>query len=258
MTNKLQSADSQQQLNKIVESIYKISLTLQSADSQQQLNGIIAGLRRVLKTKYFTDNSHKIVDNIERLSSLGQLKSKIWLIETLKEKKLFNLGTVFICAGWYGLLPYLLLNDKNFSIKQVFNFEIDPLSVSVSEDFNRKSVKNNWQFKATLKNILDLNYKTAKFNTLKANGESESLIISPDTIINTACEHISDFNKWWRLLPAEKQIILQSNNFFESEDHLNCVNSLQEFKKQAPLELIYEGEIPLEKYKRFMLIGHKK
>ena len=254
----LQNTNSQHQFNKIVESIYKISLTLQNTNSQHQLNKIVEGLRRVLKAKYFPNNRDTIIDNLVRFSSFGQLESKSWLIKTLKEKELLSLGTVFICAGWYSLLPYFFLNDKDFSIKQIFNFEIDSLSVSISEDLNRKFVKNDWRFKATFKDILELDYQSADFSTLKANGEAQSLVISPDTIINTACEHIQDFNKWWSLLPTNKQIILQSNNFFEVEDHVNCVNDLQEFKKQAPLELIYEGELNLEKYKRFMLIGHKK
>ena len=254
----LQNSNSQHQLNKIIESIYKISLTLQNSNSQHQLNPIIESLRRVLKAEYFPGNKDKITNNIERLSSFGQLESKIWLIKILKEKKLLNLGTVFVCAGWYSLLAFFVLHDKDFSIKQIFNFEIDPLSVPISEDFNRESVKNNWKFKAVLKDILDLNYQMAQFNTLKANGELQKLSISPDTIINTACEHISNFSGWWKFLPTGKLIILQSNNFYESEDHSNCVKSLQEFKKQAPLSLIYEGELHLEKYTRFMLIGYKK
>ena len=254
----LQNSNSQHQLNKIVESIYKISLTLQNSNSQHQLNKIVECLRRVLKAKHFPENKNKIINNIERLTSFGQLESKIWLIKTLKEKNLLNLGTVFVCAGWYALLPFFLLKDKDFLIKQIFNFDIDPLSVLTSEDLNRESVKNNWKFKAVLKDILDLNYQIAQFNTLKANGELQNLSISPDTIINTACEHISNFSCWWKLLPTGKLIILQSNNFFESEDHSNCVKSLKEFKKQAPLSLIYEGELHLEKYTRFMLIGYKK
>ena len=254
----LQNTNSQHHLNKIIESIYKISLTLQNTNSQHHLNKIIEEIRRILRANYFHNSKDTIIENIERFSSSGQLESKSWLIKTLKQENILNLGTVFLCAGWYGLLPYLLLNDKDFSIKQVFNFEIDPLSVSISEDLNRLSVKNNWKFKATLKNILELNYHSGRFSTLKANGTAQKLTISPDTIINTACEHIQNFKKWWELLPTKKLIILQSNNFFESEDHVNCLNKLEEFKKQAPLDLIYEGELNLEKYKRFMLIGYKK
>ena len=150
------------------------------------------------------------------------------------------------------------MHDKNFLIKQIFNFDIDPLSIQASEDLNRSSVINNWQFKSTLKNILYLNYTNSQFHTLKANGNSQKINLSPDTIINTSCEHILNFNKWWKLLPQKKLIILQSNNFFQDVEHVNCVNNLQDFKKQAPLNLIYQGQLQLKKYKRFMLIGYKK
>ena len=242
----------------IIEGLRRIVRASYFPHNNETIIEIIEGLRRIVRASYFPHNNETIIDSIIRFSSTGQLESKSWLIKILKEKNILNLETVFLCAGWYGLLPCLLLNDKDFSIKQIFNFEIDPLSVPISEDLNRKSVKNNWKFKATLKNILDLDYKQAHFNTLKANGDSQSLIISPNTIINTACEHIQNFDRWWRLLPKKKLIILQSNNFFESEDHVNCSKNLKEFKKQAPLELIYEGEFNLEKYKRFMLIGYKK
>ena len=39
--------------------------------------------------------------------SQGQIKSKLWLLNELKKTKL-DLGTIFICAGWYGTLATLL------------------------------------------------------------------------------------------------------------------------------------------------------
>ena len=248
-----------QALLKVVESIYKISLTLKDTKQDQALFlCYMDGIRRVFRSKYFVSNQKEIIGSIEKFSSYGQLKSKMWLIDILKEKKLFNLGNVFLCAGWYGILPFFMLNDKKFSIQQMFNFEKDPLSVKVSEDLNRKFVQDNWKFKATLKDVLELNYQIAQFDTLKLNGSAQNLTVSPDTIINTSCEHIDSFSHWWNRLPQKKLIILQSNDFFQHEDHSNCVSSLENFKKQAPLEQLYEGELELDKYKRFMLIGYKK
>ena len=251
-------SDNKNTIIDIIEGLRRIIRASSFSDNKNTIIDIIEGLRRIIRASSFSDNKNTIIDNLIRFSSRGQLESKSWLLRILKEKEQQDLGTVFVCAGWYGLLPFFLLNDKDFSIKQVFNFEIDPLSVSISEDLNRKSVKNNWKFKATLKDILKLNYQRADFKTLKASGEPQRLLVSPETVINTACEHIPHFEKWWRLLPKNKRIILQSNDFFESKDHVNCVSSLQEFKKQAPLDLIYEGELHLEKYTRFMLIGYKK
>ena len=255
-------------LHAVVASIYRMSRVLKDFrvyagdimpnDDLRIILDYLEGLKRVLRSDYFASHRKEIIKGLENTSSSGQLKSKTWLIDVLKEKKLLKLGNVFFCAGWYGILPYILLHDKEFSINQLFNFEKDPLSVRVSEDFNRKFVKNGWKFKASLKDIFELNYHSARFNTLKANGEAQALTVSPDTIINTSCEHIDPFSKWWNRLPKEKLIILQSNNFFHHKEHINCVSSVKEFKEQAPLDLLYEGERDLGQYKRFMLIGYKK
>ena len=60
-------------------------------------------------------------------------------------------------------------------------------------------------------------------------------------------------------IPAGKLVILQNNNFFEvRRTHVNCVNDLDDFASQAPLsEILYDGELELPKYKRFMRIGYK-
>ncbi len=215
------------------------------------------GLKRVFRSKYFAASREEISSGIEAFSSHGQLKSKIWLMNVLKERGLMSLGTVFLCAGWHGMLPCLLLNDRDFSIKRIFNFEKDPLSVKVSEDLNRDFVSNGWRFKAVLRDILDIGYSPARFETLKASGEIQQLAVEPDTVINTSCEHIRDFPLWLQKLPPQKLLILQSNSYAEHPDHINCSESLEDFKSQAPMDLIYAGSLDLKKYRRFMLIGRK-
>ena len=240
-------------LQGIVESIYKISLNLPS----ENLLDYLIDLKRIIKTASKNSQIKESADYIERYSSRGQLKSKIWLIETLKELKRLDMGVVFLCAGWCGLLAYFLLKESSFKINQIFNFDIDPLSVGISEDLNRDFVKQKWRFKATLKNILDLNYSTAEFETLKKNGAKQKLFVEPDTIINTSCEHIKEFSDWWGRIPEKKIVILQNNNFFTEADHVNCVSSLEEFKTKATMDFIFSGELDLGEYKRFMLIGMK-
>ena len=244
-----------QLLPEITESIYKFSLYLQN---EKILSDYLKNLRRVLKSSVESQTEQECISYIEAFSSEGQLKSKLWLIQTLKELKLTELGRVFLCAGWCGSLAYLLLQDKSFKISKIFNFDIDPLSIQMSEDLNRKWVQENWQFKATLKNILDLDYNLADFKTLKKDGSNQRLQLSPDTIINTSCEHIKNFNNWWEKIPKEKLIILQSNNFHSLEEHINCVSSLEEFENQISMDLtLFKGELDLGEYKRFMLIGKK-
>ena len=251
--------ESGQDFFKVIDSIHKIALS--AKDSNQERGFILNyanNLKRVVRANYFIPHKTKIIENIKNLSSFGQLKSKMWLIDILKKNELFNLGNVFFCAGWYGLLASILLTDKDFTIKQLFNFDLDPLAVQISEDLNRSFVQQDWKFKAVLKNIFELDYHQSQFETLKANEETQKLVVSPDTIINCACEHIQPFSQWQSRLPQKKLIILQSNNFFGIKDHVNCVSSLKDFKNQAPLDLVYEGELDLGAYKRFMLIGYKK
>ena len=227
-------------------------------DSSKLITQLLEDIKRVLTSAVDSQTITETVDHIERFSSAGQLKSKLWLIQTLKKLGLFELGQVFLCAGWCGALAYLLFQEKDFKIDRLFNFDKDPLSIQISEDLNRKWVKDNWKFKAALKDILDLNYHSAEFETLKKDGSSQQLIIAPDTIINTSCEHIESFTNWWNKLPTDKLLILQSNNFDSHPEHNNCVHSLKEMEAQAPLSrILFKGELDLGIYTRFMLIGAK-
>ena len=188
--------------------------------------------------------------------SEGQLNSKLWLLDKIKG---IDLGTVFICAGWYGVLATMMFEDENVYVDKIRSFDIDDSCYEIAEDFNRPWTKDEWKFKALTQNILDINYAEHSwtFWSKKNNRESYPITDIPSTIINTSCEHIENFTNWFNLIPAGKLVALQSNNYFEIEDHVNCVNSLDEFKQQAPLSnIIYEGELELEKYTRYMLIGY--
>ena len=77
-------------------------------------------------------------------------------------------------------------------------------------------------------------------------------------LINTSCEHLADFHLWFRRIPDGALAVLQSNDYFDCQEHFNCVPDLATFSRQAPLsELMYEGELKLRKYTRFMRIGLK-
>ena len=252
-----------EELTSIVASVHKIAVL--SKEYEKEADTITSslifyteGIIRIFRSKYFPSNNKVIIKNLEDAFSEGQLKSKLWLIQTLKDNNLSSLGCVFSCAGWYGSLAFLLMTDKYFSIRQCFLFEKDPLSVKVSEDLNRCFVKEDWKFKAAVQNILELDYSNACFKTLRANGTAQEMYAVPNTIINTACEHIEDFDLWWSKIPPKKLMILQNNDYFDLPDHINCVSSLEEFKKQADMDFLYEGVLDLGAYRRFLLIGYKK
>ena len=210
-------------------------------------------------------NVHPDVDWLNVLSR-GQLDSKIWLISELEklDTELATLRwwrpwaeTCFICGGWYASLALMLFNSK-LNIGKIRSFDIDPSCFDIAETLNKEFVLEEWRFKAVTQDIHDINYAGHTYDTFKVNGEARELYDEPDTIINTSCEHIKDFNKWYNSIPAGKLVVLQSNDYFELEEHVNCVKDIEEFKEQCPMNnLLYGGVIGLQKYNRFMLIGMK-
>lgn len=188
--------------------------------------------------------------------SRGQLQSKIWLLTELS-KKCTDLGTVFLCAGWYATLATMIFESK-LKVNKIRSFDIDETCVKIAETFNFPWYQKEWKFKALTQDIMDIDYNEHKWQywSNKNNRMSYPIVEKPDTIINTSCEHIKDFKEWYSKIPKGKLIVLQSNNFFEVEEHVNCVNDLFEFAEMSPLtETLYEGELELVKYKRFMRIG---
>ena len=51
--------------------------------------------------------------NVKDAYARGQLHSKKWLVTEL-EKIGMHLGTVFLCAGWYGTLATMLFESKRY------------------------------------------------------------------------------------------------------------------------------------------------
>lgn len=205
--------------------------------------------------KSFLVNGIKIHDDC---FSQGQILSKRWLIEELIKLNL-NLGTVFLCAGWYGTLATMIFENE-IKLVKIRSFDQDPTCQTIAEIFNKPWVMDDWKFKSVTKNILDINYTSDTYEVTKSNGETQSLSDSPDTIINTSCEHITNFDHWYNMIPTSKNklLILQSNNYFEITDHVNCASSLDDFSKKTPMTtVLYEGELKLEKYTRYMRIGIK-
>lgn len=223
------------------------------------IKGLISGLMHLYPEKFFFKNLlgaiEKYPDLInENFLSEGQIKSKRWLVAEI-EKLAIDLGVIYLTPGWYGLLANFIA-EASVTYSQIRSFDIDQTSVEISDLLNRNLLIDGWKFKASCKNIFEINYTENFYNTLKK-GEICQVSDSPDTIINTACEHI-DFIKWLELIPASKLVVLQNNNFHDCAEHTHCVDSIEEFIEKCNLQTIYySGVLKLQKYDRFMLIGRK-
>lgn len=189
--------------------------------------------------------------------SWGQIRSKRWLITQLEELNI-DLGVVFLCAGWYGTLAHMLFDSK-CNVNKIRSFDIDPKCVNIADTVNKKYL-NNWQFKAITEDILNIDYNSHSWQAWSNQKQSLCNPINdrPDTIINTSCEHIRDFDKWYNSIPNGKLVILQSNNYFDLPEHVNCVENEVQLAITAPMsDVLYMGSLKLEKYSRFMVIGYK-
>ena len=166
----------------------------------------------------------------------NQLESKSWLVKQLQHWDT-DLGIVYICGGWYGVLSSMLFISK-LPINRIYSYDIDPFSTQIANDIN--SFKHINRFMAITEDIHNLDYNKC------------------DTIINTSCEHITNFSDWYDNIPDNKLLALQSNNVSNLDEHINCVESLEEFKQQCYISnLLYSGELENEEFTRYMLIGRK-
>jgi hypothetical protein len=170
-------------------------------------------------------------DEFRDMFSSGQVLSKEWAVNELKKLKVITTDSVIIVGSWFGTLGYMLLQEFPAITLKLLDI-----------DSRCKEYVNNVMYN--------------KGNVLAETGDMYKYPYSEQVVINTSCEHIADIEKWLRMLRKGSLVLLQSNNFFKSPDHINCVNSLDEFINQVNLEtVLYKGELKTPMYTRYMIIG---
>ena len=74
-------------------------------------------------------------------------------------------------------------------------------------------------------------------------------------IICTSCEHMQDFTNQFSF-KGNPFVCLQSNDYIDLTDHINCVKDVEELTEKNQIKNIwYKGEKDFGNYKRFMVIG---
>ena len=199
--------------------------------------------------------------------SRGQIRSKMWLIDMVKALEVDLGNTVYVCAGWYGVLSALLFERTN--VENVYSFDIDPSTDNPADTLNKEYIMDNMKFKSFVFDVRQLKYttQTLPVNHYRYKDATEfektttSHEIAPPTcVINTSCEHIENFDEWFGNIPKGTLVIMQNNNFVEHDD-LTVVNTIDcehaWVEKLNLSEVIYKGTLELEKYDRYMVIGRK-
>lgn len=188
--------------------------------------------------------------------SRGQLLSKMWMADELKKLDL-DLGVVFLCAGWYGIAN-LIMHSRDLKIEHVRSFDKDPDVLPIAEKFNKTWVMDSWKFKAVTMDIHEIQYIDFHYPVERSDGSHVVLIDDANTVINTSCEHIENFDDWYKMIPSGTLVVLQSNDYHDVEEHINNVDNLLDFAKQTPMdEVLFSGELNLGEYTRFMRIGYR-
>jgi hypothetical protein len=169
----------------------------------------------------------------------GQVNSKIWLIETLKEHTCPTKNKIVIHGGWNGVLASLLFNS-DINIDSITSVDIDPTCEEIARTMNMQQVMEG-RFTAVTADMTEYDYYA-------------------DIVINTSCEHITQeqYEQWLDRVPPLATIVLQSNDYFDLNEHIRCASNIDEFLVQSKIRPLFRGEFETPKYNRFMIIGRKK
>ena len=166
----------------------------------------------------------------------GQIRSKEWLIERLTPLVPDSQVSIDIFGGWNGVLASMLF-QSDIDVDTICSIDIDPSCESVAKEVNR------------------IEFVEGRFKAITA--DMCAMPSLADIVINTSCEHITQeqYDQWLSKIAGDSMIVLQSNNY-QIEEHIHIANSLEEFKEQCGVNVVWSGELELPLYNRYMIIGH--
>lgn len=217
--------------------------------------------------KYFRETNNK--ESIQDALCKGQVQSKIWLTQEL-QKVSDHFDTVYHLGGWFGQLTWYF--ENNIAFDKYRNFDIDLEACKISdyiinlqhlEGYKAKSVQLGlplWDDSDEERNMNWITRTGCEYEIKNySNGNVFKEKTQPNLIINTSAEHMPSiwFDKFVnRPQTTDPLFVIQTNNLFDANGHVNCVHSVDHMIKKFNMSrLEYAGELQLTGYKRFMLIG---
>ena len=173
--------------------------------------------------------------------SPNQFKSKQKLEDMIHNYVDINSETeIVIFGGWYGSILIPMFKE----VKKITLIDLDEEVINIASNRLFTHYKN---VDFRIQDVFELN----KLNQYR----------SANLFINTSCEHMSPMKEWplweWVLRKNNPYFAFTSNNMFDIEGHTNCVNSIEEFKKQLPdtSKVLSENEVTDERGSRYLLVG---
>ena len=221
-------------------------------------------LYNVLKT--IKDQPNLKEDIFDSFSD-NQIASKTALLDKIDKLDILNEhSNVVIWGSWYGSILVPQLANR---VNKIVCMDIDKKSLNIA------------------KNRFFINYKNIDYVSGDVFEKYKDIYQKTNLIINTSCEHMRPMKEWpWfrfssmetdavhpkgysqdnphrrkfyqsAKLSSDCYFAFQSNNMFDIQGHINCVNSLEDFKKQLPerAEVLQEDQVADTRGTRYMLIG---
>ena len=189
--------------------------------------------------QWVNNNLPSYSNSFEDSVSQGQYESKLWLNEKLEKFISMSELHIDIIGSWFGF-PLIEMLANAFDIKQIDLYDIDENCHKVVSQYI---------------NHFDYDFRIIQFKDFFERKE----IRRRQLIINTSSEHMSDIitmKEYYKDYPIKPILAIQSNNYFEVEDHINCVKDVDELiEKNQIKNVLYKGKRSLPLYDRFMVIG---
>jgi hypothetical protein len=192
--------------------------------------------KRVLKE--IKSNQERSADILDSFSQT-QFDSKIKLFEAMDSLDIpYKDCNVAIFGSWYGSI---LIADLANKVKAITAIDLDNETVKIA--------KNKF-----FPNSNNIDFITGDVATTNLSRYQDC-----NLFINTSCEHMPAVREWsmWAGVKEGSWFAFQSNNMEGITEHVNCVHSAKEFKKQLPphFEVLIKKENKDDRGTRFTLIG---
>ena len=207
--------------------------------------------------------------------STPQVNAKMNIVNHLDKLGLINeKSEVVIFAGWFGSIFIPALAPR---VKKITLIDMDERVINVAK--NRLFM--NYSVDVPVKNRMFNDPHNVQFIVGDIFEMFKREYETTDIFINTSCEHMRPMSEWgpkgprslyanspfgepitrkvpwWTRMKEGCHFAFQSNDMFNIDTHINCVNDIDEFEKQLPenAKVKVKDEINDERGTRFTLIG---
>jgi len=193
-------------------------------------------LKNILST--MRDNpelAHDIKDSFGR----NQFAAKSLLVDLIDRTGCLDSESEVVIFGcWYGSVIIPKLAER---VKSIYGIDLDKQVIHIAKN---KFWKDNPKVKLI---------EGDAFTSFRKNYSTARLFI------NTSCEHMPAMKDWpnWAKVSDDAYFAFQSNNMYGIQGHVNCIDNIEDFKKQLPTHAIvlHQEELTDDRGTRFTLVG---